>query len=88
MSRPPKPRGMGDLHEASSSCDHDVLHIWQRLEFRGPCQYWSLLPDAKVLKEVLACAIHACYNSVSLARTSQGCVTIHVPFEWPLEPLM
>lgn len=79
--------GNGDLHEAGSSGDHDVLHIWQRLEFGCASQYWGLLPDAKVLKEVLAGAIDACTTRVR-SRTSQGCVTIHVPFEIPLVPLM
>lgn len=66
---------MGDLHEAGSSGDHDVLHIWQRLEFGRPRQDWGLLPDAEVLKEVLAGAIdrRACtYNTVSQVTYKTG----------------
>lgn len=48
-----------DLHKTGSSSNHDVLHIWQRLEFRRACQYWGFFPDAKVLEEVLAGAIDA-----------------------------
>lgn len=75
--------GNGDLHEAGSSGDHDVLHIWQRLEFGCASQYWGLLPDAKVLKEVLAGAIDACTTGSGhvQARVASR-FTYHLRYHW------
>lgn len=72
-----------DLHETRSACDHDVLDVWQRLEFRGPREDWGLLPDAKVLKEVLASAVDACTGlSVLVQAGAASRFTYHLSCHW------
>lgn len=39
-------------HEASTSSDHNILDIWQRLKLGATSQDWGLLPDTKILKEL------------------------------------
>lgn len=51
------------LHETSTTSDHDVLHIWERLELGSSSKDWSSLPDGGVLEEVWSLSI--CYRSVS-----------------------
>lgn len=75
--------GNGVLHEAGSSGDHDVLHIWQRLEFGGPRQDWGLLPDAEVLEEVLAGAIDTCRTRSGLVQARAASrFTYHLMYHW------
>ncbi len=41
------------LHEASTASDHNILHIWQWLVLGAANKNWRLLPDPKVLEELV-----------------------------------
>jgi hypothetical protein len=43
--------GVFYLHEASTTCDHNILYIWQRLVLCGPNQHWRILPNAEIFKK-------------------------------------
>lgn len=46
-----------NLHEARSTCNHDIPDAFARLELGGACENGRLLPDVRLLK-VAAMAIH------------------------------
>lgn len=49
--------GHQNLHEARSTCNHDIPDAFTRLELGGACENRRLLPDVRLLK-VAAMAIH------------------------------
>lgn len=53
------------IHEASSSCDHDILDIREWLELGGTSEDRRIFPDAVVFEEVVASAIGTCMDGES-----------------------
>lgn len=81
-----------DLHEPSSSSDHDVLHIWQGLKLGASHENRRIFPYARIAKRVVS-STSICYwfSPVSYASGSGWVAVIHQPlgrpfgrpFEWP-----
>ena len=40
-----------DIHEASATSDHDVLHVGQRLELGAALEEGRIFPDAGIFEE-------------------------------------
>jgi hypothetical protein len=44
---------LGNSHEASPSCDHDILDVWPWLKLGSADEYGGLPPDPIVLEEAV-----------------------------------